>query len=91
MYMIKNYDFDKDIKAVICKNMKIARNLANIRLEDASEIFGVTNEHLKRIEAEHDRNNISLTLLYKATIVYNRDPNFFFDDPDKNAQLLDIK
>ena len=88
---MRKYNFNKDIKAVICKNMKIARNLANIRLEEASEIFGVTNEHLKRIEAEHDRNNISLTLLYKATIVYNRDPNLFFDDSDKNAQLLNVK
>ncbi|MCI8394273.1 MAG: helix-turn-helix transcriptional regulator [Bacilli bacterium] len=83
-----NYNFDKDVKGIICKNMKIARKLAQIRLEEAAEIFDVSNEHLKRIEAKNDRNSISLILFYKATKVYQQPADFFFQDPTENEKLL---
>ena len=89
--MNRKYNFNVDIKAVVCQNMKIARKLANIRLEDAAEIFDVTNEHLKRIEAPRDRNNMSIIMLYKASIVYQQDPNFVFKDPNENLKLLEEK
>ena len=37
--MLKSYLLDPNIKYKICQNMKIARNIAGIRLEDAAEIF----------------------------------------------------
>ncbi len=86
--MKNTYVFDEDIKYKICQNMKIARKLAHIRLEDAAELFNVTPEHLKRIEAPKDRNNMSIIMLYKATIVYQKDANFFFADPEENKKLL---
>ena len=89
--MNRKYNFNVDIKAVVCQNMKIARKLAGIRLEDAAEIFDVTNEHLKRIEAPRDRNNMSIIMLYKASIVYQQEPNFFFRDPNENLKLLEEK
>ncbi len=87
--MLKNYVFDPDIKAKICQNMKIARRLAGIRLEDAAEIFGVTPEHLKRVEAINDRNNMSINMLHKAIIVYGQDADFFFREPSENRKLLE--
>ena len=69
--------------------MKIARNIAGIRLEDAAEIFGITPEHLKRIEAINDRNNMSINMLHKAIIVYGMDADFFFNEPSENRKKLE--
>ena len=87
--MLKSYVFDPDIKAKICQNMKIARHLSVIRLEEAAEIFGVTPEHLKRVEAVNDRNNMSINMLHKAIIVYGQDADFFFREPSENRKILE--
>lgn len=87
--MLKSYVFDPNIKAKICQNLKIARNIAGIRLEDAAEIFGITPEHLKRIEAINDRNNMSINMLHKAIIVYGMDADFFFNEPSENRKKLE--
>ena len=63
--MDNKYDIDENIKITICKNIKKYRNEKNVRLMDLAEAVGVTPDHLKRIEAPTDRNNISLMTLYK--------------------------
>lgn len=40
----------------------------------------VTPDHLKRIESENDRNNISLTTLYKISIVLDVSIEKFFEE-----------
>ena len=57
-------EYNENIKSVICKNIKKFRNEKNVSLMDLAEKLDVSVEHLKRMEATHDRNNISLITLY---------------------------
>ena len=78
--MIKQYDFNPNIKATICQNIKKYRNEKGIRLMDLAEAIDVTPDHLKRIESPTDRNNISLMLLYKISVVLNVRVDKFFEE-----------
>ena len=53
-------DFNENIKAVICQNIKKYRNEKGVRLMDLAEILDVSSRsiNLKRIESANDRNNI---------------------------------
>lgn len=77
---MKHYEFDPNIKALICQNIKKYRNIKNVSLMDLAEAVDVTPEHLKRIESVNDRNNISLITLYKISIVLNVSIDKFFKE-----------
>ena len=77
---MKEYNFNKNIKSVICQNIKKYRNEKKVRLMDLAEAVDVTPDHLKRIESENDRNNISLTTLYKISIVLDVSIEKFFEE-----------
>ncbi len=77
---MKHYEFDPNIKAIICQNIKKYRNIKNVSLMDLAEAVDVTPEHLKRIESVNDRNNISLITLYKISIVLNVSIDKFFKE-----------
>lgn len=77
---MKHYEFDPNIKALICQNIKKYRNIKNVSLMDLAEAIDVTPEHLKRIESVNDRNNISLITLYKISIVLNVSIDKFFKE-----------
>ena len=77
---MKHYEFDPNIKAIICQNIKKYRNIRNVSLMDLAEAVDVTPEHLKRIESVNDRNNISLITLYKISIVLNVSIDKFFKE-----------
>lgn len=77
---MKEYNFNKNIKAIICQNIKKYRNLKKVRLMDLAEAVDVTPDHLKRIEAENDRNNISLITLYRISIVLDVSIDKFFEE-----------
>ena len=78
--MMKQYDFNPNIKDVICKNIKKYRNGKNIKLMDLAEAIDVTPDHLKRIESPTDRNNISLMTLYKISVVLGVTMDKFFEE-----------
>ncbi len=76
-----NYDnFNENIKSVICKNIKKYRNEKGVRLMDLAEAVDVSSDHLKRIEAANDRNNISLITLYKISVVLGVRIDRFFEE-----------
>jgi len=77
---MKHYEFDPNIKALICQNIKKYRNIKNVSLMELAEAVDVTPEHLKRIESVNDRNNISLITLYKISIVLNVSIDKFFKE-----------
>ena len=77
---MKHYDFNPNIKAIICQNIKKYRNVKKVSLMDLAEAIDVTPEHLKRIESVNDRNNISLITLYKISIVLNVSIDKFFQE-----------
>ena len=72
-------DFNKDIKAVICQNIKKYRNEKGVRLMDLAEKLDVSVNHLKRIESVNDRNNISLMTLYKISVILGGRIDKFFE------------
>ncbi len=75
-----DYKFNKNIKATICQNIKKYRNEKGVRLMDLAEAIDVSPDHLKRIEAENDRNNISLITLYKISVVLDVRIDKFFEE-----------
>ena len=78
--MKEKYDFNPNIKSIICKNVKKYRNEKGVRLMDLAEAINVSTDHLKRIESPGDRNNISLTTLYKISVVLNVSMDKFFEE-----------
>lgn len=77
---MKQYpEYNEDIKSVICKNIKKYRNIKGISLADLAEKLDVSVDHLKRIEAPNDRNNISLVTLYKISIILGVRIDKFFE------------
>lgn len=78
---MKDYiDYKENIKDIICKNIKKYRNLKGISLADLAEKLDISVDHLKRIEAPNDRNNISLMTLYKISIILGVRIDKFFED-----------
>jgi transcriptional regulator with XRE-family HTH domain len=77
---MKQYEFDPNIKALVCQNIKKYRNIKKISLMELAEAVDVTPEHLKRIESVNDRNNISLITLYKISVVLNVSIDKFFKE-----------
>ena len=75
-----DYKFNKNIKATICQNIKKYRNEKGVRLMDLAEAIDVSPDHLKRIETENDRNNISLITLYKISVVLDVRIDKFFEE-----------
>lgn len=73
-------EFNEDIKTVICKNIKKYRNIKGMSIMDLAEKIDVSVDHLKRIEAPNDRNNISLITLYKISIVLGIRIDKFFEE-----------
>ena len=72
-------DFNENIKAIICKNIKKYRNEKNVKLMDLAEKLDLSVNHLKRIESTNDRNNISLLTLYKISIILGVRIDKFFE------------
>lgn len=77
---MNEYEFNKNIKSIICQNIKKYRNAKKVRLMDLAEAIDVTPDHLKRIEAENDRNNISFITLYKISVVLGVRIDKFFEE-----------
>ena len=77
---MNEYEFNKNIRSIICQNIKKYRNAKKVRLMDLAEAIDVTPDHLKRIEAENDRNNISLITLYKISVVLGVRIDKFFEE-----------
>lgn len=73
-------DFNENIKAVICKNIKKYRKEKGMRLMDLAELLDISVNHLKRIESVNDRNNISLMTLYKISIILHVRIDKFFEE-----------
>lgn len=73
-------EYNENIKVIICKNIKKYRNLKGMSIMDLAEKIDVSVDHLKRIEAPNDRNNISLITLYKISIVLGVRIDKFFEE-----------
>lgn len=73
-------EFNPDIKAIICKNIKKYRIEKGIRVMDLAEKLDLSVNHIKRIESVNDRNNVSLITLYKISIILGVRIDKFFEE-----------
>lgn len=78
--MIEKYDsLNPEFKTIICNNIKVYKK--GVRLIDLAEILDVSPEYLKRIESPNDtKNNCSLALLYKISIILDKKLDDFLID-----------
>lgn len=73
-------NYNKNVKAVICQNIKKYRKEKGVRLMDLAEKLDISVNHLKRIESINDRNNISIMTLYKISIILGVRIDKFFEE-----------
>lgn len=83
-------EFKENVKAIICQNIKKYRKEKGIRLMDLAEQLDVSVNHLKRIEAKNDRNNISLITLYKISILLDVRIDKFFEKEETKEEGTSI-
>ena len=69
--------------------MRIARKLSKMNPDEAAVNLGIEPQSLRRIEAEHDRDEFSSKVFIMAVITYNVDANFYFNDWKENEKLLE--
>ena len=77
--MLNHYDFDPNIRETICKNIKKYRKEKNVRVMDLAEAVDVCPDYIKRMESETGIKNISLTTLYKISVVLDVGIEKFFE------------
>ncbi len=80
---IEDENFNENVKAIICQNIKRYRKEKGVRLMELAEKLDLSVNHLKRIESENDRNNISLITLYKISILLDVRVDKFFEEVQK--------
>jgi len=79
------------LKHNLCQNIRIARKLSKKAPEEAAILLGLEPQSLRRIEALHDRDDVSLRVLVLAIMAYDPDANFYFEDWKENEKLLEDK
>lgn len=84
---IEDENFNETVKAIICQNIKRYRKEKGVRLMDLADKLDVSVNHLKRIESENDRNNVSLMTLYKISILLGVRVDKFFEEAKEQASL----
>lgn len=87
-WVVSMRKFNADFKRVVCYNIRKYRKQSGMSVMQVSEIIGVTPEYFKRIESLNDpRKNCSLTLLYKLSILFNKNlDDFFIEDGLENKE-----
>ena len=84
-YFIEDENFNENVKAIICQNIKRYRKEKGVRLMDLADKLDVSVNHLKRIESENDRNNVSLMTLYKISILLDVRVDKFFEEENESV------
>jgi len=77
---MKEYKFNENIKATICKNIKKYRNEKDVRLMDLAEAIGTSSDYLRRIEAENCNDSISIPMLHRISVVLDVSVDKFFEE-----------
>lgn len=81
--------FNSNFKKTICYNIRKFRRESGKSVMEVSEELGITPEYLKRIESINDpRKNCSLTLLYKLSIIFDKNINDFFIEENEEKKKV---
>lgn len=86
LYDIKEYDFDKNIKETIAKNIKKYRKEKGYTQEQLALYTDRSFEFIRRIESDKGRRGFSVETLWRiATVLDEPIDNFFKEDEKKGV------
>lgn len=76
----RNFNFDKNIKEIVSKNIKKYRVLAGITQEQLAVDIGKSYDFVRRLEFKKGEVGCSMTTLYKISVVLNQPMGNFFEE-----------
>ena len=76
----RDFIFKNDIIEVVAKNVRKYRKIEGITQEQLALDIGVSNDFLRRFEATKGKEGISLTTLYKISVVLDVTMDKFFQE-----------
>ena len=76
----RDFIFKNDIIELVAKNVRKYRKMAGITQEQLALDIGVSNDFLRRFEVTKGKEGISLTTLYKISVVLNVTMDKFFQE-----------
>lgn len=86
LYDIKEYDFDKNIKETIAKNIKKYRKEKGYTQEQLALYTDRSFEFIRRIESDKGKRGFSVETLWRiATVLDEPIDNFFKEDEKKRV------
>lgn len=82
-YKYREYNFDKDIKKIISKNIRKYRKLKGLTQEELALYTDRSFEFIRRIESEKGRKGLSIDTLWRiATVLDVRIDHLFEETED---------
>lgn len=79
-YVYKEYNFDKDIKSIISKNIRKYRKLRGYTQEQLALYTDRSFEFIRRIESDKGRKGFSVETLWRISVVLEIDMNKLFEE-----------
>ena len=79
-YVYKEYNFDKDIKAIISNNVRKYRKLKGYTQEQLALYTDRSFEFIRRIESEKGRKGVSIETMWRISVILETDINKFFEE-----------
>ncbi len=84
-YEYKEFDFSKDYKKIISKNVKKYRKLRGYTQEQLALYTDRSFEFIRRIESDKGKRGFSVDTLYRIAVVLDVTMNELFED-DENGE-----
>lgn len=76
----RNFSFNKNIKEIVSKNIKIYRLDAGITQEQLAVDIGKSYDFVRRLEFKKGEIGCSLDTLYRISVVLNQPMGKFFEE-----------
>lgn len=76
----REFDFRDDIISVVASNVRKYRIEKGITQEQLAVDIGMSYDYLRRFESEHGREGLSLSRLYKISVVLDISMDKFFEE-----------
>ena len=81
-YSYKEYNFDKDIKKIISKNIRKYRKMRGLTQEQLALYADRSFEFIRRIESEKGRKGLSIETLWRVATVLEVSLDDLFKEED---------
>ena len=81
-YSYKEYNFDKDIKKIISKNIRKYRKMRGLTQEQLALYADRSFEFIRRIESEKGRKGLSIETLWRVATVLEVSIDDLFKEED---------